>query len=299
MPSVKCKTLDDLIYAAVQEGFQGWEEELERILYRHPTTAQRLNAVFHRVIAWVERHPELNWIWLMEGLRRMRSSERARSPLREILRRIFAAGQQSGEIPTLRSPEELALDLMATSQRFGPLSMLANTSSGVWHDGLEKLLAKVTPEEAQALVQDRKAQREAWLAESPPDVIMEDGNTPEALHSTPGTERPGESARALRGTGVPAGRATGRVRILRHPSEGDRLGKGEILVAPSTDPGWTPLFMRAAAIAMEVGGYHSHGAIVAREFGIPAVANIPGLLAALKEGEEVTVDGDKGKILRH
>lgn len=66
------------------------------------------------------------------------------------------------------------------------------------------------------------------------------------------------------------------MRILRHPNEGHRLGHGEILVAPSTDPGWTPLFMRAAAVVMEVGGFHSHGAIVAREFGIPAVANIPG-----------------------
>lgn len=89
------------------------------------------------------------------------------------------------------------------------------------------------------------------------------------------------------------------MRILHHPSEGDRLGAGEILVAPSTDPGWTPLFMRAAAVVMEVGGYHSHGAIVAREFGIPAVANIPNLLATLRDGETITVDGDTGRIHRH
>lgn len=96
-----------------------------------------------------------------------------------------------------------------------------------------------------------------------------------------------------------AGSATGRVRILRHPSEGDRLGRGEILVAPSTDPGWTPLFMRAAAVVVEVGGYHSHGSIVAREFGIPAVANIPNLLETLQDGETITVHGDTGKIVRH
>ena len=50
---------------------------------------------------------------------------------------------------------------------------------------------------------------------------------------------------------------------------------GEILITPSTDPGWTPLFLRAAAVVMEVGGYLSHGAIVAREYGLPAVVNIP------------------------
>jgi len=154
---------------------------------------------------------------------------------------------------------------------------------------------------AKALVQDRKAQREAWLAEHPADVIVEgDGKNSEPgrayVPERPAHEAPG---RTLKGTGVSTGTATARARILRHPSEGDRLGTGEILVAPSTDPGWTPLFMRAAAIAMEVGGYHSHGAIVAREFGIPAVVNVPGLLATVKDGETITVDGDTGTIVRN
>jgi len=172
---------------------------------------------------------------------------------------------------------------------------------------------------AKALIHDRKAQRVAWLSKSPPDVIMESGDgssqpsrgsapapsiapapaqTEAGGHPGPGRGTQEASAQALRGTGVAAGTATGRVRILRHPSEGDRLGAGEILVAPSTGPGWTPLFMRAAAVVMEVGGYHSHGAIVAREFGIPAVANIPNLLATLRDCETITVDGDTGRIHR-
>lgn len=105
------KTKEDLIYAAVQEGYEGWEGQLEQILRLHSSTPERLSAVFRRIIAWVEQHPELNWIWLMEGLRRMRSSERARSPFKEILRRIFAAGQESGEIRAGRPPEALAYDL--------------------------------------------------------------------------------------------------------------------------------------------------------------------------------------------
>ncbi len=156
---------------------------------------------------------------------------------------------------------------------------------------------------AKALVHDRKAQHEEWLSQSPADVIMESGvavdQTGAVVSSVSGGQPLEEAGQAIRGTGVAAGIATGQVRILRHPSEGDRLGAGEILVAPSTDPGWTPLFMRAAAVAMEVGGYHSHGAIVAREFGIPAVANVPNLLATLKDGETITVDGDAGTIVRH
>jgi rifampicin phosphotransferase len=100
------------------------------------------------------------------------------------------------------------------------------------------------------------------------------------------------------GIGVSAGRATGVARTIRHPDEGTRLGLGEILVAPSTDPGWTPLFIRASAVVMETGGYLSHGAIVAREYGLPAVVNIPDILSHIKDGETLTVDGDAATVGR-
>jgi pyruvate,water dikinase len=69
-------------------------------------------------------------------------------------------------------------------------------------------------------------------------------------------------------------------------------------VAPSTDPGWTPLFVRASAVVMETGGYLSHGAIVAREYGLPAVANIPHIPSRIKDGETLTVDGDSATVRR-
>jgi phosphoenolpyruvate synthase/pyruvate phosphate dikinase len=77
-----------------------------------------------------------------------------------------------------------------------------------------------------------------------------------------------------------------------------RLGHGETLVAPSTDPGWTPLFLRASAVVMETGGYLSHGAIVAREYGLPAVVNIPGILSQIQDGEIRTVDDDAAMVRR-
>jgi len=70
-----------------------------------------------------------------------------------------------------------------------------------------------------------------------------------------------------------------------------------VLVAPSTDPGWTPLFLRASAIVMETGGFLSHGSIVAREYGIPAVVNIPNAMKVIRDKRIITVDGDEGKIL--
>jgi pyruvate,water dikinase len=150
---------------------------------------------------------------------------------------------------------------------------------------------------ARQLVAERRQQLAAWLAETPPDVFFQDveGIAP---HKTPDSAVAAADAAGWTGLALSSGRAAGPVRILRHPSEAARLQSGDVLAAPSTDPGWTPLFLRASALVMEVGGYLSHGAIVAREYGIPAVSNIPGILDALRDGQRLEVDGDNGRVLR-
>lgn len=149
---------------------------------------------------------------------------------------------------------------------------------------------------AGALAHDRAAQREAWLTLAPPDVIIEG----EGIDGLVSVQEPTSvsDGQVWRGIGVSSGRATAVARTIRHPDEGTRLGVGEILVAPSTDPGWTPLFIRASAVVMETGGYLSHGAIVAREYGLPAVVNIPDILSHIKDGETLTVDGDAATVGR-
>ncbi|HKH57853.1 MAG TPA: PEP-utilizing enzyme, partial [Rubrobacter sp.] len=74
------------------------------------------------------------------------------------------------------------------------------------------------------------------------------------------------------------------------------LEPGEILVAPSTDPGWTPLFLTAGGLVMEMGGPMSHGAIVAREYGIPAVVGVPDATERIETGARITVDGSAGEV---
>ena len=99
-------------------------------------------------------------------------------------------------------------------------------------------------------------------------------------------------------TGLPSspGRVTGIARVLYSPQEGARLQPGEILVAPSTDPGWTPLFLLASGLVMETGGYLSHGAIVAREYGIPAVLNVPLATQHIPDGSSILLDGAQGVV---
>jgi pyruvate,water dikinase len=99
-------------------------------------------------------------------------------------------------------------------------------------------------------------------------------------------------------TGTPAsrGQAKGAVRIIRGPDEFGLLCSGEILVCPYTNPSWTPLFQRAAAVVVDLGGLGSHAAIVAREYGIPAVMGTGSGTRTLVDGQMVVVDGTAGVV---
>jgi phosphohistidine swiveling domain-containing protein len=99
----------------------------------------------------------------------------------------------------------------------------------------------------------------------------------------------------LRGSPASPGVATAAARVVLSP-QGARLEPGEILVAPSTDPGWTPLFLTAGGLVMEMGGMMSHGAVVAREYGIPAVVGVARATEQIGTGQQVTIDGSAGTV---
>jgi pyruvate,water dikinase len=105
----------------------------------------------------------------------------------------------------------------------------------------------------------------------------------------------GRAPGALTGTPVSPGVYEGTVRVLLHPT--DRLEPGEVLVTVSTDPGWTPLFISAGALVMEIGGVMSHGSVVAREYGLPAVAGVADASVRLKTGQRVRVNGETGEVV--
>ncbi|MEO3869093.1 PEP/pyruvate-binding domain-containing protein [Nonomuraea sp. B12E4] len=122
-----------------------------------------------------------------------------------------------------------------------------------------------------------------------PRVLLSDGTEPEALESAAAADG------ALTGTPASAGTVTGVARVVLDPI-GAHLEPGEILVCPSTDPGWTPLFLTAGGLVMEMGGAMSHGAVVAREFGIPAVAGVPDATHRITTGRQITVNGAAGTV---
>jgi len=118
------------------------------------------------------------------------------------------------------------------------------------------------------------------------------GNAPLEIKPLEGTDQ-------FRGRAVSPGLARGRVVVLFSPAEFAKVRQGDVLVARSIDPGWTPIFGLLNALIVEHGGQLSHGAVVAREYGLPAVAGIPGITRMLHDDDMVIVDGTNGVVRKH
>ncbi len=117
-------------------------------------------------------------------------------------------------------------------------------------------------------------------------------STGEAVYG-PAAEGNGQS---LVGIPVSPGVHEGAVRVIERPEDGHRLEKGDVLVTTGTNPAWTPLFLKLGALVMETGGSISHGSVVAREYGLPAVAGVNGVTGLLKDGQRVRVNGETGQV---
>jgi phosphoenolpyruvate synthase/pyruvate phosphate dikinase len=109
----------------------------------------------------------------------------------------------------------------------------------------------------------------------------------------------GQEGDKLKGVGASTGKATGKACVLHGPEDFDQMQPGAILVAKMTTPAWTPLFAMASAVVTDIGGPLSHGSIVAREYGIPAVLGTVMATRVIQSGWQITVDGDQGYVTIH
>jgi pyruvate,water dikinase len=141
------------------------------------------------------------------------------------------------------------------------------------------------------LIAARQAAEARFPELRPPRVMTSEGEIPEVRHVTAEDLPPG----ALAGASASSGVVEGLARVVLDPST-TILTPGEILVAPFTDPGWTPLFINAAALVMEVGGLMTHGSVVAREYGIPAVVGVLEATTRIRSGQRLRVDGNRGFV---
>lgn len=216
---------------------------------------------------------------------------------------VKAANQECNQREAARSALVASLDaarrtILAAARlgvEQGALRQEADCFLGLPSEAFGVLSGAIPPAGMLARVLEREAIFKAWETESAPEYLLFDAAGSPAVVAQPAAPDKGRG-KAWHGVATGTGVARGRVRVLRHPADGIKLLPGEILVAPSTDPGWTPLFLQAAGLVVETGGYMSHGAIVAREFALPAVVNLPGIMALLSDGDEVEVDGLRGEV---
>jgi pyruvate,water dikinase len=294
--------LDDYGHRGVYEmdfGSPRWRDDPTYLLQQirglvalEPNADPRQRATQVRLEAERELH-RLPWLarpfvrWMLAKTRRgaslRESAKSAAAASVELIRHaLLEAGRRMVERRQLREPDDICHLAMADVEAY---------LSGAW-----------SGEGAAALVDDRKHALARWWPEIPPGVVM-DGHSPPADPAPARNAACGEPRNSPKWTGVAAapGIAEGPVSVVEKPQDGVRLAAGDVLVAPSTDPAWTPLFLRASAIVMETGGYLSHGAIVAREFGLPSVVNIPGIMTGVASGDRLRVNGDTGEVwlLRH
>jgi pyruvate,water dikinase len=142
----------------------------------------------------------------------------------------------------------------------------------------------------------RKAEHRAALSAKPPMALpqmMVFGFDLMSLKDKRGRAGKGN---VIKGVAASPGRASGLARVLHGPEDFDQMKPGDVLVAPITTPAWTPLFAMASAIVTDVGGPLSHGSIVAREYGIPAVLGTGVATRRIHSGQKVMVDGSSGKV---
>jgi pyruvate,water dikinase len=140
------------------------------------------------------------------------------------------------------------------------------------------------------LIRDRKDAFRSYRALTPPRVLTSDGET------IAGSYRRGDlPVDALIGLPVSAGTIEGRARVILDMAKAD-LEPGDILVTTFTDPSWTPLFVAIAGLVTEVGGLMTHGAVIAREYGLPAVVGVEHATRLVRDGQRIRVHGAEGYV---
>jgi pyruvate,water dikinase len=151
-------------------------------------------------------------------------------------------------------------------------------------------LGRKSREEIAKLIEQRRRRRDLALSLPVPQVLFSDDL--EAI----GRRVEHAGTEVLQGVPLSAGVTEGPALVLLEPTLTEEPAEPYILVCPSTDPAWVPLFVQARGLLMETGGVLSHGAIVAREFGLPAVAGLPDVHRRLRTGQRLRVDGATGQV---
>jgi pyruvate,water dikinase len=199
--------------------------------------------------------------------------------------------------------EPLRRYALELGQRLAEAGVLTGAEQVFWlrHDEIGTCVQKLERGEPAASWTDeaesRRQEREAARGARIPFTIPERRVFGLMRRLLPTAEARRQTGReVLTGTATGPGRVMAVARVIHRPEEFERLGRGEILVAHATTPAWTPLFALAGGLVTDLGGALSHGSIVAREYGIPAVMGTGNATERIWDGQVITVDGTQGRV---
>lgn len=191
--------------------------------------------------------------------------------------------RETGKHHLMRGYAIVRQTLVELDRRFG-------LDGGVFFLTPDELPGLVAAKDLKSTIAERRRTRTIELSLEVPPVVFGDD-----LDAIGRPLPPIEGAEELSGIPLSSGVAEGPALVLTEPTA-SAAEPGYILVCPSTDPAWVPLFVNARGLVMESGGTLSHGAIVAREFGLPAVAGLPAVQLRIKTGQKLRVDGSRGTV---
>ncbi|MDO8848950.1 MAG: PEP/pyruvate-binding domain-containing protein [Coriobacteriia bacterium] len=247
---------------------------VDDIISAHEARGQRAAEEQARALRTLGPLARVRFRWL---LKRARAGARMRENLKNEGVRMLAAGRQA---------------LLALGASMAERGVFAGADDILFLTWDEVAPVRAGTLEAAPVVAERRNEYDANCAITPPPVVI--GEWDGEPH-TPDLATPFEPD-TFTGLGVAAGVARGPARVICSLQSAERVLPGEVLVAPFTDPGWTPYFIPAAAIVVDMGGMLSHGSIIAREYGIPGVVNVGPATTLINTGDIVEVDGSRGVV---
>ena len=164
-------------------------------------------------------------------------------------------------------------------KKISTISLLKNFAKSYAHNKLDY-----------QIISKRKDEYKLYEKLTPPRVITSDGEIIAGEY-----KRENLPAEAIAGLAVSSGVIEGRARVILNMEDAD-LEDGDILVTSFTDPSWTPLFVSIKGLVTEVGGLMTHGAVIAREYGLPAVVGVENATKLIKDGQRIRVHGTEGYV---
>jgi len=229
-----------------------------------------------------------------------RCCQQLKNPAKRLIFNHFVHRAQQGVIfrenwksEAVRYTAALRSILLELGQRLNNKSILENTDDIFFlkYQEIQSVVQGNADFDVRKVIAQRHVEYEKNKSITPPTVVIgkfdPDSFIPDAVDT---------NVEVLTGLAVSPGVVTGKARVILRTDTDGQVLPGEILVAPFTDPGWTPYFIPAVAIVMDIGGMLSHGSIIAREYGIPAVVNVGPATKIIKTGQTIQVDGNRGVV---